>query len=255
MLCALGFTAPRYALQLTVIAQGPTQQAATQASVQPSRRIERWIAAVHASAHAQRSQVPAILASGERTSNRIALVHYSVASADLHSLDRLAQLIRTRSPWRVTDISRGGEFAAVRVRPGVTILRLAETIGTPDARPHVRLQMSGPGVRFTAADVEPLLLLVLLVFGFAGGMTAAAVYCQVFTLALFACFLITDAAGGAARADWGIAVLDAVVTIAALRWLWITGTAWNASRFLVRARFAFAGCTLLLCVAGALIAV
>ena len=93
--------------------------------------------------------------------------------------------------------------ASVAVRPGVTVLRLAEIVGTSDDKVHVRLQVSDPKVDLSVGDMLAVCLPLFLVFGFGAteqnrsdvfafprGMHPVVVGGQIATLALYTCFLI-----------------------------------------------------------------
>jgi len=182
-------------------------------------------------------------------------------------LNRVDNLMKHRSRWPVTDISRTGQFVRVRVRPGVMTLRLSRTLGTADDATHVRLQISGPNVTFSVADLLPICLIVLLVLSFGAaehnrydvhayprGLHPVIVAGQMLMLALFACFLITYARAGPSESRLGLLVLDGAVALSMSRWLWVTEAAWRSEPRLISARRSVISLTVFLGIAGILIA-
>lgn len=267
VLNALNIVAPTYALHLSVITQAPTRHASLRISDDVQRTVERWIAAAKMHSIADVSQLHAIAPDGKQTRNWLTIAHYTVASRAMAQLDLLDSVVKRRSRWPVMDISRTGQFVQVPVRPGVTTLRLSRIVGDEDSATHVRLQISGPNVTFSLADLLPICLIVLLVLGFGAGeqntndahayprgLHPAIVAGQILTLALFACFLITYARAGLSESRIGLLVLEGAVVLSMSRWLWITQSGWKGVPWLTYARRSVISLTVLLGIAGLLVA-
>ncbi len=211
--------------------------------------------------------MPATLPDGSLSRNWLTVVHFNVTTSDLARLERLERKIRQRSRWPVRDISRSGQYVPVQVRPGVTVLRLAETVGTAGPNVQIRLQISGPDVIFSLPDVLPICLIVLIVVGFGAserasadvfafppGMHPAIVFSQILALTLFACFLFAYAHESSLTKNLGMLVLDAAVCVNTMRWLWLSKLYWNGARTLRITRRAIMAVGVALTVAGVFVA-
>ncbi len=258
-----GLTTPSYTFQVSAIVQGPSKRASMRASVDPTLKLAKWIRSIGKSATPGASQAPALASDGTITRDWITIVHDTVASHNLANLNRLESLIKSESPWKVVDITRGNEFVQVPVRPGVTVLRLAEIVGVPDSNVHIRLQLSDPKVAFSVADALLLCLLLFVVFSFGAternssdvfafprGMHPVVIGAQLVTLALYACFMIESASHASPQLNPGLIAIDAAVTIGIGRWLWVSRASWSTGHVLRFARLGIAILSGLLSIAG-----
>jgi hypothetical protein len=249
-LIATGLSAPAYTFQLSLIVQAHSKQASHSASAAPMLAAATWISDIHASAVPTAAQMQALDPDRSLSQNWITVTHYSVASRNIESLDHLEALIKSSSPWKVVDISSGNEFVPVEVRPGVTVLRLAELVGTADNKLHVRLQVSDPKVRISAGDVLFVCLLLFVVISFAAteinstdafayprGMHPVVVASQIITLALFACVLMAlTRTSGAPQREPAFLLVDIALALGVARWLWVSRSCWSNGRALIYAR-------------------